>query len=934
MSLTLGLNTALSGLLTSQRGLDVIAQNVTNVNTVGYTRKVMNQESRIVAGVGAGVQEGNITRMVNEGLLKDIRRQTSNLAQLKAEQSMYPRIDDLFGEVQDDSSIAHKLNSLNEVFEQLSTQANKAALQWTTVQSAQDVTDSLRNMSSQLQNLRLQSDQEIERIVGLINQKLTDIHDLNQKIVKNSAIATGTADLEDQRDVALTELSKYIDIQYFKRQDNSVSVFTNSGEMLLDNQPQFISYSASTISTAWMTSAGGQFGKITAAGSGVDLTEDITSGEIRAYIKMRDEVIPKAQATIDELTKQMVGTINQVHNRGSSLPNVTHTYTGTRTFASQGDIVTDGADAGVTLYSAGAPVVHGGLAISAGSGGYPWQATMTATNGVFTAAAFPAGTVFTLDGANNSRNSGTYRVVSRTDNFNVVVEKVNPRQTMQLQNTDDVVLGLFNTSGDQIANTTLNTIMQTDYSGTYGGTPGTGRSIEDFTAKTSRGDWSINEVSSHIESWLKSQGYTNASVNLDSNGHMVMSVGDTTVSLVFRDQATSTLGDDQTDATIAFDVNGDGNADQTVSGFSNFFGLNDFFVREGQNSIYDSDIQALTYRTSTQRDLSLYDGAGKVGPTFSIAANSSLDNIADKINQYGKTTDSTGLTTTSWTMTSNATFTVSDPSGTLFTTTAAAGTVTLEQLAGVLNQGSVTAAVVMDGGVKRLRLTDARGEELTVSVNGGNLSNGDTLGDTLDMEKRQTIYAAVVPDGSGQRLRIIHSDNKEIFLSSTTVGGKSLLTDLNLEAAATTASANVAVRTALVNAPEMVSRGAMQWNTDLNEYFVSEGDNQTALQLASAVTSKVSFDSAGGLYAGRFTFSEYAASAISVVAGDSSHSKDLLTYQTTLNQSLDFQYTSFSGVNLDEEVSSMVDYQQAYTAAARVISAIQEMLQVLTSIVQ
>jgi len=933
MSLTLGLNTALSGLLTSQRGLDVIAQNVTNVNTVGYTRKVMNQESRVVAGTGAGVQDGGVTRMVNEGLLKDIRRQTSNLAKLKAEQTYYPRIDDMFGEVGDNSSISHKLTSLNAAFEQLASNSSQPAQQWSTIQTAQDVTNSLQSMTKQLQDLRLQADQEIERTVGLINQTLDDIYDLNQKIVKNAAIATGTTDLEDKRDVAISELAKYIDIQYFKRGDNSVNVFTRSGEMLLDNQPQHLTYTASTVAASWMTAAGGEFGTITTVGSGIDLTGDITSGEIRAYISMRDEVIPRAQATVDELSKRLMETVNQVHNRGTSLPNIASSYTGTRTFASQGDIVPDASDAVATLYKSGGTVAHGGLAIAAGSGAYPWQATITATNAIFTSPAYDAGATFTLSGADTAANSGTYRVLTRVDNNNVIVEKVNPRQTIQLSGTDDVVLGLFDKSGNQLARTTLDTIMQIDYQASYGGTPGTGRNIADFDNKTSRGDWSINEVSAHVESWLKSQGYTNASVNLNSDGKMVMNVGDSTVSLAIRDQGSSTDGSEQTDATIAFDVNGDGATDETVKGFSNFFGLNDFFTKAGDNSIFDSEIQAATFRTNTARTLSMYDTTGQIGPSFTVATNSSLDDIATAIDRYGRTTESTGLTTTSWTTTTASVVTVADPSGTLFSTTVAAGTVTLEQLAGVLTQGSVTASVIVDAGVKRLRLTDSRGEELTVSFNGGDISGGSDLSQTLDMVKKQTIYASVVPDGSGQRLRIIQSDNKEMFLSSPLDGqGRNLLSDLGLERAATNTAQGIAVNSTLINAPEKISRGAMQWNSDINEYYLSEGDNATALDLSAAVTSKVSFDSAGGLYAGKHTFSEYASAAISVVAGESSHSKDTMDYQKTLNESLDFQYTSFSGVNLDEEVSSMVDFQQAYTAAARVISVIQEMLKTLTDI--
>ena len=56
--LTQALRTAHSGLFTSQQALDTVSRNVANVNTPGYSRKIVNLEQRTVAGVGAGVVVG------------------------------------------------------------------------------------------------------------------------------------------------------------------------------------------------------------------------------------------------------------------------------------------------------------------------------------------------------------------------------------------------------------------------------------------------------------------------------------------------------------------------------------------------------------------------------------------------------------------------------------------------------------------------------------------------------------------------------------------------------------------------------------------------------------------------------------------------------------------------------------------------------------
>ncbi|MCR6631160.1 MAG: flagellar hook-associated protein FlgK [Magnetospirillum sp.] len=953
MSLTLGLNTALSGLMTSQRGLDVISQNVVNVNTKGYTRKVMTPESRVLSGTGAGVQVGSVNRMVNEGLLKDIRRQSTITGKLEVEQSYYPRIDDLFGDVADNTSIAHKLADLTNAFESLGTEVNKPAIQWSAVQSAQDVTDLLDRMTSSLQSLRIEADRDIENTVTDINNLLNNIHDLNQKIVKNAAVATGTSDLEDKRDQALTDLAKLVDIQYYKRTDGSVTIFSNSGQMLLDNQPQLLSYSATSTTDAWMTAAGGQFSKITVAGGSQDFGPEVTGGKLRGLLDMRDTALPNLQANLDEMTKQMTEAINQAHNRGTSLPNVSSRYQGTRVFAKQGDIVPAAGETNATIYK-------GSTTIASGAGGYgslsfapnaanPWQYTLTATNPAFNPTNFGVGQTFSISGAGTpgapeARNDGTYRVVGYTSTNQIVVEKVNVRQTMQLQGGDDVVLATFDQSGNQLKQTTLNEIMQLDFTvPPYSPAPpysastaGNGRTLADFQGKGDHDQWGINEVSAHVEAWLRSQGYNNASVNLDNDGKMVVDVGDSTVSLAFRDQSSSTPGGAATDATISFDVNGDGAVDETVKGFSNFFGLNDLYVNSSPASIQDSAVQPSTFTLTGNRDLSLYDTSGKLGNTISLPKGASLQQIADAINKQTQTNESAALSSTSWSLGTAATITVADGSGSLFTLNLGPGNHTLEEIAGKLTQGSVTAQVVQDGGASRLRLSDSRGEALSVTITGGTITGSTMdLNQTLEMKQTQRIEAAVVPEGSGYRLRIRQTTGDTLYSSSTLDAlGKNLLSDLGLERAATGSAGSTSVRSDIMTAPEKISRGSVQWNADTNRYYISEGDNTIAQAMSDVMTQKSSMDTAGSIYAGKYNFAEYASATVGVVAQASSASQSQMDYQTTLNASLDFQNASFSGVNLDEEISAMMDFQQAYSASAKVISTLQDMLETLTSMIR
>jgi len=54
--------------------------------------------------------------------------------------------------------------------------------------------------------------------------------------------------------------------------------------------------------------------------------------------------------------------------------------------------------------------------------------------------------------------------------------------------------------------------------------------------------------------------------------------------------------------------------------------------------------------------------------------------------------------------------------------------------------------------------------------------------------------------------------------------------------------------------------------------------------------------------------------------------------QTALTESLQIKSDTIRGVNLDEEMSNLILFEQAYSAAARVISTIQKMFDALERI--
>ncbi|OAN46638.1 flagellar hook-associated protein [Paramagnetospirillum marisnigri] len=870
MSITLGLSTALSGLLTNQKGLDVISQNIVNVNTKGYVRKVMTPESVTVGGVGAGVQTGEITRTVDEGLLKDIRRQTSTQGLLDSLHDYYPRIEDMFGQVANNDSIAHQLMTMKNSFETLADRVSVSSLQTSAVTSAMDTAQKLNQTTEQIQNLRLEADRAIQDTVSQVNQQIENIFDLNQKIVRGSAIGADVGDLRDKRDLSLTEVSKYMDIQYFERGDGSIGVYTKTGKTLVDKGPATMTHVATTVTAAWMTRAGGNFNAITLSTSAepnTDISGDLQDGKIRALLDLRDKVLPNLQSQMDELAAKIKTNVNQVHNRGTSFPTTRSEMTGTRHFIDPNN-----------------PTVNGGL--------------------------IPA----SID--------------------------ANP-QKMWLS-SGDTTIALFDSNGDEIASTTLKTIMS---STAYNDAAGAATSI-DISSSAATPGVQLTDVAAKIQNWMRAQSYQNNQLSSATasvaNGVFELNTANTAVTLSFRDQVSTTKGATAGDATIKFDVDGDGNADQTVEGFSNFFGLNDFFTMESPNSISESIILPSKFTLNNTRTFRLYDPSGQIGNSITVPAGSNLETIAATINAKSQTSESNILNSAALTLTGNATFTVADSNGNItgFPITLTAATIdNINDIAAAINNvgGSILAKVVQNAPNSfQLRVWDSRGVELTVSASGGTVGTA-SLDNYLGMRSANLIEATVIPDGSGKRLRIRQNSDKELFIGAdpdTQTPPGSILTDLGMHAAATRSASSLTIRDDIQGSPSLMARGSVRYNADLDKYYLSEGDNTTATAIAQTMGNKNAMATAGEIYAGNYSFDEYASATISVVASNSAHTEDRRTYQTTLGQALEHQYSSLSGVNLDEEVANMITFQQAYSASAKVISTLQDMLDTLVNIVR
>lgn len=522
MALIPSLGTALSGMKTAQSQLSIISSNVANVDTEGYTRKIAQQKNVILAGYSQGVSIGEVTRKVNEGLLKSYLAANSLNGNLAAQNSYLSKTEILLGTPEGENSVSANVAALQTAFDSFASDVTSSAGRYNLLNQADTLTSRMNYISEEIQKLRGDADMNIAADVDEINKLLDTLDNLNDQIVKYTLLGyDGTADLLDQRDQALRSLSEKMDITYFKRDNGEIVVQTTNGITLLDNDPHYLSHNAVAQASPTTTYAAGGIDGIYV--NGEDITASIKDGSIKGLIEVRDVILPSLQSQLDELAGALKAQINSVHNQGTAYHNTPSELTGTRTF-------------------------------------------------------------------------------------------IDPDKQQIKIAEGDVRFVIFDTNGKQVATTSLK--------GGIGFDSG-----------------SISEMAQEIQDWLRSADGPNlpqAEVGVDKNGKLFINTGDSNYTFSIIDEAGSAAGTAQQPAKIEFDSNGNGLYDREFEGFSSFFGLNDFFVDNSSESVYDSKVMSRSVNLGLKDTVTLSFSNSSSGLNFgtiTISPNDSLQDIVNSINE-------------------------------------------------------------------------------------------------------------------------------------------------------------------------------------------------------------------------------------------------------------------------------------------------------------
>ena len=299
-----------------QAALSVVANNVANANTPGYTEETPDWQANAPievdgVSVGDGVTETGATSQ-RDLVLNAMLDQQQQLASASSTRlTALDNIQALFTPDSGSSSstagdIGSDITSFFDSFSSLEADPTNNALREQVLSSASTLAGDISSAASSLNQQSAALNQEASGVVSQVNSLTSALAQLNQQIMATSPDAdAGT--LEDQRQEDLSQLSQLVGINQVTTQNNGLEITTTSGQLLVSEGQSF------------QLTTGTVNGNTDFFLGGTDITSQLATGggQLGGYLTARDTDIPSALSSLDQLAYGISVEVNAQNSAGT-----------------------------------------------------------------------------------------------------------------------------------------------------------------------------------------------------------------------------------------------------------------------------------------------------------------------------------------------------------------------------------------------------------------------------------------------------------------------------------------------------------------------------------------------------------------------------------------------------------------------------------------
>lgn len=329
MGLSSALASAMSGLRANQAALSIVSSNVANSQTPGYVVQTPNQIEVTTGDFGSTAMTTGVSRELDTYVQNQLRTETGGSGYADQMANILKQLQNVYGTPGNSGTLETALNKFTTALQALSTSAGSSSAQTVALGAAQALAQQLNVTTKGVQSLRSNVEQDLSTSALAANAAMNQVADINTRLQGLSANDPSAATLMDQRDQAINTLSKYVDVRVTTDGSNQANIYTTTGFQLvgagLASQFSFASAGALTATSLYNSdpskSGVGALNLKLPNGSHIDAVANnvVSSGQIAADLKLRDQTLVQAQTQIDQLAATMSSALSDKTTAGSTV---------------------------------------------------------------------------------------------------------------------------------------------------------------------------------------------------------------------------------------------------------------------------------------------------------------------------------------------------------------------------------------------------------------------------------------------------------------------------------------------------------------------------------------------------------------------------------------------------------------------------------------
>ena len=305
-----------SAVAAQQQMLNTTSNNIANVGTEGYVRqRSQTYTSLLNYGVGETITE----RLNNTYSQQEVWRDSSISNYYDTVYGQLSSIDKYLSSESTGMSgaILDTLKSLQSAVNDPSSLAQRTEF----IGSVNGLVNRFNTLYTDVNNTQQFNTSRIREDIGTVNEIIAKIANLNKAVQATLGEKSSVAyNLQDQRDAAIQELSKYMDIRTYNQKDGVILVTLSTGHSLvlqdgnhavLEEVPGKFDYSNSQLNLTYKNSRGDTSSETT-------LDNTTIGGELGGLLEVRTE-IEEVEKSLGQLAIAMADAFNQGNHNGVDL---------------------------------------------------------------------------------------------------------------------------------------------------------------------------------------------------------------------------------------------------------------------------------------------------------------------------------------------------------------------------------------------------------------------------------------------------------------------------------------------------------------------------------------------------------------------------------------------------------------------------------------